>query len=100
MYIPFIWLFIIPSSCFKGPIFKRFQQTESYVILNSNSDLSVDSKPVKKLQRIENIKLDSHYLRDPLENEMKNDEIFVGPDAGLCFLLSTSVSYFNVSNCP
>jgi sulfite reductase (ferredoxin) len=37
--------------------------------------------PPKKLQKIEQLKIDSNSLRDPLREEMKNDEIFVSQDA-------------------
>jgi len=36
----------------------------------------------KKLQKIEAIKLNSDYLRNPLEEEMKNEEVFLAHDAG------------------
>eukprot|EP01038_Epipyxis_sp_PR26KG_P006936 gene6936-9490_t len=35
----------------------------------------------KKLQKVELIKLNSNYLKDPLKEELNNDEIFVSPDA-------------------
>lgn len=35
----------------------------------------------KKLGKVEVIKVNSNYLREPLETELGNDEIFVGPDA-------------------
>ena len=37
-------------------------------------------KPPKKMQKIELTKINSNYLRVPLENEMKNEEIFVTHD--------------------
>ena len=37
-------------------------------------------KPPKKIQKIELTKINSNYLRDPLEGEMKNEEIFVSHD--------------------
>ena len=37
--------------------------------------------PAGKLQKIEQIKVDSHYLRDPLEADLKNEEMFVSNDA-------------------
>jgi hypothetical protein len=45
-------------------------------------DVESQSNVPKKLQKIEAIKLDSNYLRYPLEDEMKTEEIFVNPDAG------------------
>lgn len=35
----------------------------------------------KKLAKVEAIKVNSNYLRDPLKDELNNDEIFVSPDA-------------------
>lgn len=34
-----------------------------------------------KLPKVEGIKLRSNYLKDPLKEDLKNDEIFVSPDA-------------------
>lgn len=38
----------------------------------------------KKLNKIEYVKINSNYLRDPLQEEMKNEEIFVSHDAVIC----------------
>ena len=45
-------------------------------------DTPTSAGSTPKLQKIEQIKVDSHYLRDPLEAELKNEEVFVGHDAG------------------
>lgn len=37
--------------------------------------------PSNKLQKIEAVKFNSNYLRDPLEEELKNEEIFLNHDA-------------------
>jgi len=43
---------------------------------------ATDAPPTeKKLGKVEAIKVRSHYLRDPLQEELGNDEIFVSPDA-------------------
>lgn len=41
----------------------------------------VASDAPKKLGKVEAIKVNSNYLRDPLATELENDAIFVGPDA-------------------
>lgn len=37
--------------------------------------------PPPKLQKIEQIKLNSNYLNDPLKEELSNDEVYLSPDA-------------------
>lgn len=37
--------------------------------------------PVKKIPKVEGVKINSNYLYDPLQEEMVDDRIFVGPDA-------------------
>lgn len=44
------------------------------------SMVATEKPPVKKIQKIELTKINSNYLRDPLEEEMKNEEIFVSHD--------------------
>lgn len=41
----------------------------------------VDQDASKKLGKVEQIKVNSGYLMEPLKQELGNDEIFVGPDA-------------------
>jgi len=43
--------------------------------------MSTTAEPEKKLQKVEALKLRSNYLRDPLKEELQNDEIYVGADA-------------------
>jgi len=53
----------------------------NFALKASNSLDESDAGTLKKLQKIEAIKLNSEYLRVPLEEEMKNDEVFVSNDA-------------------
>lgn len=39
------------------------------------------AEPKKKLQKIEALKINSNYLRDPLQEELGNDELFLTHDA-------------------
>jgi sulfite reductase (ferredoxin) len=41
----------------------------------------VEKSGEKKLNKIEGLKIRSNYLRDPLQTELSNDEIFLSPDA-------------------
>lgn len=61
------------STRFIGSQFHRHSILRSTTIEPPSND--------KKLQKIEAIKLNSNYLRSPLEEEMKNDEVFVANDA-------------------
>lgn len=42
---------------------------------------SIPSSAAKKLPKVEGIKQRSNYLFDPLQEELKNDQIFISPDA-------------------
>jgi len=61
------------SSTSDDTISTKFVREESQIIKNAD----------KKLQKIEQVKLDSNYLQDPLKAEMDNDQIYVGQDAGI-----------------
>ena len=55
-------------------ITKRTSQSQFYMSTVSN-------EKEKKLPKVEGIKDRSHYLRDPLESELKTEEIYINPDA-------------------
>ena len=54
-----------------------------FQILKKSSLKMVSTTPPteKPLQKVEAIKVRSNYLKDPLKDEMKNEEILVSPDA-------------------
>jgi sulfite reductase (ferredoxin) len=56
----------------------RFYNT---ALVKSSISMVATAPPEKKLQKVEKIKLNSNYLKFPLEDELGNDEIFVSPDA-------------------
>jgi len=57
-------------------------KSSSNTLLSSRLRLKmVSTDEPKKLQKVEALKLRSNYLREPLQEEMKNDEVFVSPDA-------------------
>jgi hypothetical protein len=43
--------------------------------------MSTTAEGEKKLGKVEAIKVRSNYLKDPLQEELSNEEIFVSPDA-------------------
>lgn len=60
------------------PAFARRASTEK---MSASSEFVGKYTGEKKLQKVEAIKDRSNYLRDPLQSEMGNDEIFVNGDA-------------------
>ena len=60
------------------PTFARRASTER---MSASSEFVGKYTGEKKLQKVEAIKDRSNYLRDPLQSEMGNDEIFVNGDA-------------------
>ena len=51
------------------------------MVATSPSPPSNPPPVMKKMQKIEALKLNSDYLRKPLESEMDNDEIYLSPDS-------------------
>ena len=63
----------------------RLVQNVNKFHLNMNSmEDKLDFWNREKLNKIESVKINSNYLRDPLQEEMKNEEIFVSHDAVIC----------------
>ena len=50
-------------------------------LMQSSLQMVSTPTPEKKIQKVELIKINSDYLRAPLQSELTNDEIFVSPDA-------------------
>jgi hypothetical protein len=71
-----------------GFVIKFKSQSIHSALTLQNDDLTDSKTPAitikpKKLQKIEQLKIDSHYLKDPLKDEMKNEEIFLSNDASI-----------------
>ena len=62
----------LPKRCSEGPL------SMSSAAPKDPTSLLHSTKPLGK---VEKIKVNSNYLRDPLKTELGNDEIFVGADA-------------------
>jgi sulfite reductase (ferredoxin) len=72
----FVACVITSVTAFNGVV--RFQKV---AMVKSAISMVATAPPEKKLQKVEKIKLNSNYLKFPLEEELGNDEIFVSPDA-------------------
>ena len=85
LLILFIELCLVSSFSNRMVTSSRLLNKLNKFYLNMNSmENKIDFWDREKLNKIEYVKINSNYLRDPLQEEMKNEEIFVSHDAVIC----------------